>query len=187
MTATVREELQDEFLSTLRKGQGIALDALKTLVETIQFVTPPMPEVKVPLAHRLPKAHQVVAGSNDFAEQLLANQRRFADDVIDVTAPLMPNYVGKPAVTKPAATKPAATKPVVTKPAVAEPTVTKAVAKPAVAEPAVTKAAVAKPAVTKPAVTKPAVTKPAVTKPAVTKPATKPAVTKPAVTKSAAG
>ena len=36
MTSTVREELQGEFLSTLRKGQEIALDALKTVVETIQ-------------------------------------------------------------------------------------------------------------------------------------------------------
>ena len=97
MTATVREELQDEFLSTLRKGQGLALDALKTLVETIQFVTPPMPEIKVPLAHRMPKPHQVVSAGYDFAEHLLANQRQFADDVIDATAPLLPGDFGKPA------------------------------------------------------------------------------------------
>ncbi len=60
MTGTVREELQDEFLTTLRKGQGIALDAVKTLVEAIDFVTPAMPEVRMPLAHRLPTGHEVV-------------------------------------------------------------------------------------------------------------------------------
>jgi hypothetical protein len=103
MTTTVREDLQEEFLSTLRKGQDIALDALKTLVETVQFVTPAMPAVHVPLADRLPTAHDVVAGTNDFAEHLLANQRQFADEVITVMSPLLPGRLGKPAVGKPAA------------------------------------------------------------------------------------
>jgi hypothetical protein len=97
MGATVREELQDEFLSTLRKGQEIALDALKTLVETIQFVTPAMPAVRVPLAHRLPAAHEVVAGGYDFAEHLLANQRQFADEVITAVSPLLPGRAANPA------------------------------------------------------------------------------------------
>ncbi len=107
MTTTVREELQDEFLSTLRKGQEIALDALKTLVETVQFVTPVMPAVRVPLADRLPTAHDVVAGANDFAEHLLANQRQFADEVISAVSPLLPGRDGEPAasVAKPAAAR----------------------------------------------------------------------------------
>ena len=91
MAITAREERQEEFLSTLRKGQDIALDALKTLVETIQFVTPAMPVIHVPTPH------EVVAGASDFAEQLLANQREFADEVITVTSQLLP---GKPAVTR---------------------------------------------------------------------------------------
>ena len=90
MATTAREEVQDEFLSTLRKGQDIALDALKTLVETIQFITPAMPAVRVPLAHRLPAGHQVVADGYDFAERLLANQRQFADEVITAASPLLP-------------------------------------------------------------------------------------------------
>ena len=97
MVTTVREELQEEFLATLRKGQDIALDALKTLVETIQFVAPAMPAVHVPLADRLPTAHEVVAGGYDFAERLLANQRQFADEVITVLTPLVPGKAGKPA------------------------------------------------------------------------------------------
>src|SRR5215472_6067666 len=82
MATAVREGLQDEFLSTLRKGQEIALDALKSLVETIQSVTPSMPAVRVPLADRLPGAHEVVAGASDFTEHLLANQRQFAEHVV---------------------------------------------------------------------------------------------------------
>jgi hypothetical protein len=90
MGTTAREELQDEFLSTLRKGQDIALDALKTLVETVRFVTPVVPVVHMPLADRLPTAHQVVADGYEFAERLLANQRQFADEVITTAAPLLP-------------------------------------------------------------------------------------------------
>ncbi len=90
MGTTVREELQDEFLTTLRKGQDIALDALKTLVETVQFITPALPAVRVPLGDRLPTAHQVVADGYDFAERLLANQRQFADEVITAATPLLP-------------------------------------------------------------------------------------------------
>jgi hypothetical protein len=97
MTATVREDLQEEFLSTLRKGQGIALEALKTLVDTVQYVAPAMPVIRVPLADRLPTAHDVVAGANDLAEHLLANQRQFADEVITVMSPLVPGVVGKAA------------------------------------------------------------------------------------------
>ena len=101
MATAVREGLQDEVLSTLRKGQEIALDALKTLVETIQSFTPPMPAVRVPmadrlvpLADRLPGPHEVVARASDFAEQLLANQRQFADEVIEAASPLLPGMEG---------------------------------------------------------------------------------------------
>ena len=96
MAATAREELQDEFLSTLRKGQDIALDALKTLVETVRFVTPVVPVVHMPMAGRLPTAHQIVAEGYEFAERLLANQRQFADEVIDATAPLLPVKAERP-------------------------------------------------------------------------------------------
>lgn len=96
MGATVREELQEEFLSTLRKSQEIALDALKPLVEAIEFVTPAMPAVHAPLAHRLPGPHEAVAGGYDFAEHVLANQRQFADEVITAVSPLLPGRAGKP-------------------------------------------------------------------------------------------
>jgi hypothetical protein len=84
MATTVHEARQEEFLSTLRKGQEIALDALKTLVETIQYVTPAVPAIHVPTAQ------EVVAVGNQFAKDLLANQRQFADDVITVLSPLVP-------------------------------------------------------------------------------------------------
>ena len=90
MATTIRQELDQEFLSTIRKGQEIALDALKPLVEAVHYVIPTMPAVRVPFAGLLPTAHEVVAGGYDFAEHLLANQRQFTDEVITATSPLRP-------------------------------------------------------------------------------------------------
>ena len=89
-TTSTQRELQDQFLATVRKGQEIALDAIRTMVDTIQTITPKVPSVDLPFADRLPKPHDVVASGYDFAEQLLTSQRKFADEVVKATAPLMP-------------------------------------------------------------------------------------------------
>jgi hypothetical protein len=44
----------------------------------------------VPFADKLPRPQDLVAGAYDFAEQLLASQRTFAEDVLKATAPLLP-------------------------------------------------------------------------------------------------
>ncbi len=89
-TTSTQKELQDQFLSMVRKGQEIALDAIKTMVDTVQTITPKIPAVDLPFAERLPKPHDVVAGGYDFAEKLLTSQRKFADEFVKATAPLMP-------------------------------------------------------------------------------------------------
>ena len=89
-TSTVTKELQDQFLSSVRKSQEVALDAIKTMVDTIQNITPKVPSVNLPFADRLPKPEDVVASGYDFAEQLLTSQRKFADEVVKAAAPLMP-------------------------------------------------------------------------------------------------
>jgi hypothetical protein len=90
MASTVTQELQDQFLTTVRKGQEIALEAIKTMVDTIQNITPKVPSVDLPFAGRLPKPQEVVADSYDFAEKLLVSQRKFADEVVKATAVLLP-------------------------------------------------------------------------------------------------
>jgi hypothetical protein len=98
MATTIRQELEDEFLSTIRKGEDIALDALRPLVEAVQFFIPTMPTVHVPFADRLPTAHEVVTDGYGFAEHLLANQRQFADEVITATSPLLPGRAAPKAI-----------------------------------------------------------------------------------------
>jgi len=90
MANTVTQELQDQFLSTVRKSQEIALEAIKTMVDTIQNITPKVPSVDLPFADKLPKPQEVVANGYDFAEKLLVSQRKFADEVVKATAVLLP-------------------------------------------------------------------------------------------------
>src|SRR5438552_3833268 len=85
---STQQELQDQFLSIVRKGQEIAIDAIKTWVETVQSITPKLPAVDMPFADKLPKPEEVVASAYDFAEQLLASQRKFAEEVLKATSAL---------------------------------------------------------------------------------------------------
>ena len=90
MANTATQDLQNEVLTTVRKGQESVIDAIKTWVETVQAITPKIPAVDLPFADKLPKPGDVVAGGYDFAEQLLASQRKFADEVVKAAAPLLP-------------------------------------------------------------------------------------------------
>ena len=90
MASTATQDLQNEILSTVRKSQESVVDAIRTWVETIQSMTPKIPAVDLPFAGQLPKPEEVVASAYDFAEQLLASQRRFAEEVIKATSALTP-------------------------------------------------------------------------------------------------
>ena len=90
MASTPTQDLQNEFLSTIRKSQEAVIDAIRSWVETVQSVTPKIPSVQVPGADQLPKPEEVVASAYDFAEQLLASQRRFAEEVLKATTSLLP-------------------------------------------------------------------------------------------------
>ena len=81
------QEVQDEILNTVRKGQETVIEAIKAWVDAVQSVTPKLPSVSVPLADRLPKPEEVVANAYDFAEKLLAGQRKFAEDMVKTLTP----------------------------------------------------------------------------------------------------
>jgi hypothetical protein len=90
MASTTTQSLQDEVLSAVRKSQAAVIDAIRTWSETVQSITPKLPAVPVPGADKLPKPEEVVASAYDFAEQLLASQRKFAEEVVKATTSLMP-------------------------------------------------------------------------------------------------
>jgi hypothetical protein len=81
-------DVQEEILNTVRKSQAAVVDAIQTWASAVQSITPTLPDVNLPFADKLPRPQDLVAGAYDFAEQLLASQRKFAEDVIAATAPL---------------------------------------------------------------------------------------------------
>jgi hypothetical protein len=102
---------QDEVLAATRKSQEAMMAAVKTWLETVRTATPKLASVYAPLTDRLPKLPlasmpfadrlptptDAVANAYDLAEQLLASQRRFAEELVKATAPLLPGHVGRSA------------------------------------------------------------------------------------------
>jgi hypothetical protein len=85
----VVEDLQQEVLNTIARSQAAVVDAIETWASAVQSITPQLPDVNVPFADKMPTPQQVVANAYDFAEQLLASQRKFAEDILKATSPLL--------------------------------------------------------------------------------------------------
>jgi hypothetical protein len=95
--------MQEEFLAATRKSQEAMIAAIKTWFEAVRTATPRLTSVYAPLTGRLPKLpvslpfadklptpEEAVDNAYHLAEQLLANQRQFAEDLLKAVAPLMP-------------------------------------------------------------------------------------------------
>jgi hypothetical protein len=96
MATTATQELQESVLSAIRKSQDITLQAIKVWVDIAEYFTPKVSYAHLPFARLLPTPHDVVGSSFDFAEQMVASQRRFTDDVLKVTSPLLPDEAPAP-------------------------------------------------------------------------------------------
>src|SRR5260370_28237913 len=87
---------QEEVLAATRKGQEAMMAAIKTWLETVRTAAPKLPsklpQVSLPFAGRLPTPQDAVANAYHLAEQLLASQRKFAEDLVKATAPLRAGY-----------------------------------------------------------------------------------------------
>src|SRR5579863_3518016 len=95
-----RNRAQDEFLAVTRKSQDAVITAIRTWAETVRTTTerlapiydrlPKLPSVTVPFADNFPRPEETVTSAYHLAEQLLASQRRFAEDLLKVMTPLIP-------------------------------------------------------------------------------------------------
>ena len=127
---------QEEFLAVIRKSQDAVIAVVRNLSETVSTASPKLASVYAPLTDALPKLPSIdvpfgdklpgpegavasiydfaehllasqrrsaedlrktkpegaVASTYEFAEQLLANQRKFAEDLLKAAAPLMPGH-----------------------------------------------------------------------------------------------
>jgi hypothetical protein len=94
---TAGEQVQEEILKTVRSSQSAVIEAIQTWARTVQSITPALPDVNVPFADKLPKPQELISNAYDFAEQLLASQRKFAEEVLKATAPMLPGADDAPA------------------------------------------------------------------------------------------
>jgi hypothetical protein len=90
----VGQEVQAEILKTARRSQDAVIEAIRTWADTVRTITPPMPELSLPLRDKLPKPEELVGNAYDFAEKLLASQRKFAEEVLRATASVLPGASG---------------------------------------------------------------------------------------------
>jgi outer membrane biosynthesis protein TonB len=95
---------QEEILAATRKSQEAMIAAIKNWFETVRTANsrltsvyaplterlPKLPPVSLPFADKLPTPGEAVGSAYDMAEQLLANQRKFSEDLLKAMTPLMP-------------------------------------------------------------------------------------------------
>jgi hypothetical protein len=115
MTATVTRDVQEQVLGIVRKSQEMTLDAIKQVVDTVNTATEKLPALPfagklpsrphLPGASALPAPEKAVSAAFDFLARLLAEQRKFAGELVKATATLRPAAKGAPAAedTAPAA------------------------------------------------------------------------------------
>jgi hypothetical protein len=82
--------VQGEIIKTVNQSQDALIEVVRDWTDAVQAITPKLPAVNVPFAGRMPEPEHLVASAYDFAEQLLRSQRRFAEELIKATAPLLP-------------------------------------------------------------------------------------------------
>ena len=90
------QEVQAEILKTARKGQDAVVGVVKTWTDTVRSITPPVKDLnlpfadRLPFANRLPRPEELAGNAYEFAQKLLASQRKFAEDVLRAAAPMLP-------------------------------------------------------------------------------------------------
>lgn len=102
---TMGRDLQEDILSTVRKSQAAVIEAIQTWTSKVQSITPDLPDLSLPFTDKLPKPHELIASAYDFAEQMLASQRKFAEDALKAMAPLTAVQHEAPAKKNGSATK----------------------------------------------------------------------------------
>jgi len=107
MTATVTGDVQEQVLGIVRKSQEMTLDAIKQVVETVNTAAEKLPTLPfagklpsrphLPGVSALPTPETAVSAAFDFLDRLLAEQRKFAGELVKATATLRPAAKAEPA------------------------------------------------------------------------------------------
>jgi hypothetical protein len=78
-------ELTEQFVELIERGQDAILDAVRQWTEAGARMMPDLPNP--PISDLMPDPKDVVAGQFDLAERLLATQRHFAEQLLQAMRP----------------------------------------------------------------------------------------------------
>lgn len=81
--------VQEQYLSLLKQGQDAVVDFVRTAAELVQPLVQPLVKdlpaaSSLPFADQLPSPDAAVKGAFDFAQQILAAEREFANQLVGV-------------------------------------------------------------------------------------------------------
>jgi hypothetical protein len=91
----VGQDVQAEILKTARKGQRAVAGVMRTWAGRARSITPPLKELnlpfagRLPFASRLPRPEELAENAYEFAQRLLASQRKFAEGMLHAAAPII--------------------------------------------------------------------------------------------------
>jgi hypothetical protein len=87
-TNTATQDLQEQVLDTVRKGQDTLVEAVKAWADAVHQITPSNPDLPK-YVEALPRPDTLVAEGYDFAANILANQREFAENLLKAVEPVL--------------------------------------------------------------------------------------------------
>ncbi len=105
-TIPTAHELREQAIAAVRQGQETTLTVIRNVVEAVSSATSKLPSAAsklptaaserfhLPLADKLPSREAMVAGAYDFAGHLLAEQRKFTEEILKITAGRRPATAG---------------------------------------------------------------------------------------------
>jgi hypothetical protein len=88
-TTAIGKQMQGQILEMISNSQEAVTSAIRTWADAVHSITPSLPIPSLPMADKMPKPGDLIANAYDFAEQLLAAQRKFAEDVLQAVAPVL--------------------------------------------------------------------------------------------------
>ncbi len=84
-TAEYSAAVRDQMIASMKQAQQFTLDAVTTLSDVIGKVVPELPAL--PFVPARPEVVEGLGTAFGMAEKLLASQRRFAADLVNVLVP----------------------------------------------------------------------------------------------------
>ena len=82
------EEVTANTYDFVAESQGVVVHALESWAVTVQSMTPEVRLFTVRGIDKLPKPEEVTTVTYQFAAELLKNQRKFAEEVLEATEPI---------------------------------------------------------------------------------------------------